>query len=147
VPDDGPVWDVYAGVGLFAGALCAIGRGHVTAVEGDAASAADLEANAAPFRGRLVVEPRAVEAVLSTARLTRETIVVVDPPRTGLSKAVGAALAASPIRRIVYVSCDVATLARDLKVLAAAGFGMTALEGFDLFPNTAHIETLAVLQR
>jgi 23S rRNA (uracil1939-C5)-methyltransferase len=147
VPDDGPVWDLYAGVGLFAGALCAIGRGHVTAVEGDAASAADLEANAAPFRGRLVVEPRAVEAVLSTARLTRETTVVVDPPRTGLSKAVGAALAASPIRRIVYVSCDIATLARDLKVLAAAGFGMTALEGFDLFPNTAHIETLAVLQR
>lgn len=147
VPGDGPVWDLYAGVGLFAGALCATGRGHVTAVEGDAGIAADLAANAAAFGGRLVVDPRAVEDALSTARLTREATVVVDPPRTGLSKAVCAALAASPIRRIVYVSCDVATLARDLKVLAVAGFEVIALDGFDLFPNTAHVETLAVLQR
>jgi tRNA/tmRNA/rRNA uracil-C5-methylase (TrmA/RlmC/RlmD family) len=147
VPGDGPVWDLYAGVGLFAGALCATGRGHVTAVEGDAGSAADLEANAAAFGGRLVVEARAVENVLSTARLTREATVVVDPPRVGLSKVVSAALAASPIRRIVYVSCDVATLARDLKVFAAGGFEVIALEAFDLFPNTAHVETLAVLQR
>jgi tRNA/tmRNA/rRNA uracil-C5-methylase (TrmA/RlmC/RlmD family) len=45
------------------------------------------------------------------------------------------------------VSCDVATLARDLKVLAASGFAVASLEGFDLFPNTAHVETLAVLHR
>ena len=56
-----------------------------------------------------------------------------------------AALAASAVRRIVYVSCDVATLARDLKVFAASGFAVVSLEGFDLFPNTAHVETLAVL--
>lgn len=147
VPGDGPVWDLYAGVGLFAGALCATGRGHVTAVEGDVGSAADLEANAAAFSGRLVVEPRAVEDVLATARLTREATVVVNPPRTGLSKAVCAALTASPIRCIVYVSCDVATLARDLKLFAAGGFVVEAIEGFDLFPNTAHVETLAVLAR
>jgi tRNA/tmRNA/rRNA uracil-C5-methylase (TrmA/RlmC/RlmD family) len=58
-----------------------------------------------------------------------------------------AALAASLVRRIVSVSCDVATLARDLKVLRAAGFEVESLTAFDLFPNTAHVETLAVLRR
>ena len=80
-------------------------------------------------------------------RCRADATVIVDPPRTGLSKAVTAALAASAVRRIVYVSCDVATLARDLKVLAASGFAVVSLEGFDLFPNTAHVETLAVLAR
>ncbi len=144
---DGPVWDLYAGVGLFAAALCAAGRDRVTAVEGDAVTGADLRANAAPFGGRLDVDARAVEDVLATTPLPSAATVIVDPPRTGLSKAVTAALAASAVRHIVYVSCDVATLARDLKVLAAAGFAVVSLEGFDLFPNTAHVETLAVLSR
>jgi len=144
---DGPAWDLYAGVGLFAAALCAIGRDRVTAVEGDPVTGADLRANAAAFEGRLDVEARAVEDVLATTALPAEATVIVDPPRTGLSKAVTAALAASAVRRIVYVSCDVATLARDVKALATAGFTITSLEGFDLFPNTAHVETLAVLQR
>ena len=112
---DGPVWDLYAGVGLFAAALCATGRDRVTAVEGDPVSGADLRANAAAFGGRLAVDARAVEDVLATTPLPAEATVIVDPPRTGLSKAVTAALAASAVRRIVYVSCDVATLARDLK--------------------------------
>jgi tRNA/tmRNA/rRNA uracil-C5-methylase (TrmA/RlmC/RlmD family) len=60
---------------------------------------------------------------------------------------VTAVLAVSAARRIVYVSCDVATLARDLKVLAASGFTLVSIEGFDLFPNTAHVETLALLAR
>jgi tRNA/tmRNA/rRNA uracil-C5-methylase (TrmA/RlmC/RlmD family) len=147
VPGDGPVWDLYAGVGLFAAALAATGRDRVTAVEGDPVTGADLQANAAGFGGRVVVATGSVEHLLATTALPAEATVVVDPPRTGLSKAVAAALAASPIRRIVYVSCDVATLARDVKVFAAAGFEMIALEGFDLFPNTAHVETLAVLGR
>ena len=110
-------------------------------------SAADLRANAAPFGGRLDVEARAVADVLASTTLPIDATVIVDPPRTGLSKAVTAALGASAVRRIVYVSCDVATLARDLKALATAGFAVASLEGFDLFPNTAHVETLAVLQR
>jgi 23S rRNA (uracil1939-C5)-methyltransferase len=147
VPEDGPVWDLYAGVGLFAASLAALGRDRVTAVEGDPIGAADLQANAAAFGGRLAVEGRAVEASLAATTLPADAIVVVDPPRTGLSPAVTAALGASAVRRIVYVSCDVATLARDVKVLAAAGFTVASLAGFDLFPNTAHVETLAVLQR
>jgi tRNA/tmRNA/rRNA uracil-C5-methylase (TrmA/RlmC/RlmD family) len=147
VPGDGAVWDLYAGVGLFAAALCATGRDRVTAVEGDPVTSADLRANAVGFAGRLEVEARAVEDVLARTPLPADATVIVDPPRTGLSKVVTAALAASAARRIVYVSCDVATLARDLKVLAASGFALVSLEGFDLFPNTAHVETLAVLAR
>ena len=144
---DGPVWDLYAGVGLFATALAAAGHDRVTAVEGDAVSAGDLRANAAAFDGRVAVDARAVEDVLATTTLPADAVVVVDPPRTGLSKAVTAALAASAVRRVVYVSCDVATLARDIKVLMAAGFAVDSVAGFDLFPNTAHVETLAVLVR
>ena len=147
VPGDGPVWDFYAGVGLFAAAVCATGRDRVTAVEGDPVSGADLQANAAAFGGRLSVEGRAVEDAVAASRLPADATVIVDPPRTGLSSAVSAALAASAVQRIVYVSCDVATLARDIKVLASAGFAVVGLQGFDLFPNTAHVETLAVLQR
>jgi tRNA/tmRNA/rRNA uracil-C5-methylase (TrmA/RlmC/RlmD family) len=147
VTGDGPVWDLYAGVGLFAASLCATGRERVTAVEGDAVSSADLEANAAAFGGRLTVEACAVEDAVAAARLPADATVIVDPPRTGLSPAVSHALSVSPAQRIVYVSCDVATLARDIKVFTAKGFTVVALHGFDLFPNTAHVEILAVLQR
>jgi tRNA/tmRNA/rRNA uracil-C5-methylase (TrmA/RlmC/RlmD family) len=56
-------------------------------------------------------------------------------------------LAASAARRVVYVSCDVPTLARDLKILRAGGFEIASIAGFDLFPNTAHVESLVVLRR
>jgi len=144
---DGPAVDLYAGVGLFAVGLCAIGRDRVVAVEGDVTSGADLRANAKAFAPRLAVEGCAVEAFLAAARLTRQTTVIVDPPRTGLSKAASAALAASPICRLVYVSCDVATFARDVKILGAGGFTLERLDGFDLFPNTAHVEVVGVLVR
>jgi len=144
---EGPAVDLYAGVGLFAVGLCATGHDAVVAVEGDPISSADLRANAKPFGAALGVDTRAVEAFLAETRLGPDTTVVIDPPRTGLSKAASAALAGSLVRRLVAVSCDVATFARDLKVLRAAGFEMTSLVAFDLFPNTAHVETLAVLQR
>ena len=72
---------------------------------------------------------------------------LVDPPRTGLSREACAALAGSKASRIVYLSCDVATLARDARKLADASFALDALEMFDLFPMTAHVETLAVFRR
>jgi 23S rRNA (uracil1939-C5)-methyltransferase len=144
---EGPVWDLYAGVGLFGVSLCALGRDAVTAVEGDPVSGADLAANAAAFGGRLRADARPVERVLAETGLPAEATVVVDPPRTGLSKAAGMALAASAVRRIVYVSCDVATLARDVRILGGAGFAIEAVSAFDLFPNTAHVEALVVLAR
>jgi 23S rRNA (uracil1939-C5)-methyltransferase len=70
--------------------------------------------------------------------------VVLDPPRTGLSPAALDAIVGLPRTRLVYVSCDPATLARDAARLVAAGYGLTSIRGFDLFPNTAHVETVAV---
>ena len=146
VPADTPVVDLYAGVGLFGIAAAAAGVASVTAVEGDAVSAEDLVANALPYGGRV----RAVRGDVETfageeaARLAN-ACVILDPPRTGLSPVVSAAIAAASPRRVIYVSCDPATLARDLQVLTAAGLRVDALTVFDLFPLTAHVETVVTL--
>jgi 23S rRNA (uracil1939-C5)-methyltransferase len=144
---EGPAVDLYAGVGLFAIALAAQGRGPVTAVEGDAVSGADLSANAKPFGRRVSVERKPVEEFVRRLRLTGDGTIIVDPPRTGMSRAALDGVLAARATRLVYVSCDVATLARDLRRMLDAGYTLTHLEAFDLFPNTAHIETLAVLTR
>jgi 23S rRNA (uracil1939-C5)-methyltransferase len=74
--------------------------------------------------------------------------VVANPPRAGLARPVVAALAGGPALRVAYVSCDPATLARDLADLVGQGpFRLAGLTAFDLFPQTAHVETLAVLER
>ncbi len=145
--DASPAIDLYAGVGLFAIALAARGHDRVIAVEEDAVSGADLRVNAAPFRDTVEVEGTSVEHYLRRLRPPADATVIVDPPRTGLSRqALDGVLAARP-RRVVYLSCDVATLARDLRRILDAGYAMTSLEAFDLFPNTAHVEALAVLDR
>lgn len=144
---DGPAIDLYAGVGLFAVALAAQGRGAVTAVEGDAVSGADLSANAKPFGRTLAVERKPVEEFVRRLRLSGDGTIIVDPPRTGMSRAALDGVLAARATRLVYVSCDVATLARDLRRMLDAGYTLAHLEAFDLFPNTAHIETLAVLDR
>jgi 23S rRNA (uracil1939-C5)-methyltransferase len=143
----GPAIDLYAGVGLFAVALAALGHERVTAVEGDRGSAADLAENAAPFAGRVRVVHQAVEAFLGAYAGEPAETLLVDPPRTGLSRAAASGIAAHGARRLVYVSCDVATLARDVGRLLQAGYTLVHLEAFDLFPNTPHVEALAVLDR
>ena len=72
--------------------------------------------------------------------------VVLDPPRAGAA-AVATRLARSKVRRVIYVSCDPATLARDVTTLAASGFQLSAVELFEMFPHTAHVETLVMLER
>jgi 23S rRNA (uracil1939-C5)-methyltransferase len=73
--------------------------------------------------------------------------VIVDPPRTGLSpEALGGVVDLRP-PRLVYVSCDIATLARDARRIVDAGFTIQRADGFDLFPNTPHVETIAVFER
>jgi 23S rRNA (uracil1939-C5)-methyltransferase len=144
---DGPVVDLYAGVGLFGLSLAAAGAAAVTLVEGDPVSGADLQGNAEPFAGRVDVQHRAVEAFLRTARTAADATLIVDPPRTGLSREAVAGITAKKPARIVYISCDVATLARDTRAFVDAGYRLAHLTGFDLFPNTAHVETVAVLQR
>ena len=74
-------------------------------------------------------------------------LVVMDPPRTGLGDNVAAALARSGAERMVYVSCDPATLARDLQALLLGGYKVQSVDLIDLFPQTFHIEAIVRLQR
>ncbi len=135
--------DLYAGVGLFALALAARGA-EVVAVEGDRASVIDLAANARAAPGRLHVVGSAVEDVVTDLPDPPPDVVVLDPPRSGVSAEALAGLASWRAPRLVYVSCDPATLARDAARLVEAGYRLATLEAFDLFPNTPHVEVLAV---
>jgi len=78
-------------------------------------------------------------------RLRPPDVVVTNPPRTGMDARAVEGLAAAAPARIAYVSCDPATLARDLRRLA--GYRLALVRAFDLFPQTAHVETVAVLER
>jgi 23S rRNA (uracil1939-C5)-methyltransferase len=140
---DGPVTDLYAGVGLFSCALAAIGRPAIIAVEGDRTSGVDLAANARQFGGAIEVRLRSVESHLQSG--AELATVILDPPRTGLSREALDALVAAGPRSLVYLSCDIATFARDVRVFVEKGYRLTSLEGFDLFPNTPHVEVLAHL--
>ena len=147
VPEDGEVLDLYAGVGLFSVALASMGRDGLTAVEGDRSSGADLRENARPHAPRLDAKIQRVEDYLAAHRVPRTATVMIDPPRTGLSKAAADAMLRHSPQRIVYVSCDPATLSRDARKLLDAGYRLDALRAFDLFPNTPHVEALAVFIR
>jgi 23S rRNA (uracil1939-C5)-methyltransferase len=142
----GPVVDLYAGGGLFGLALAATGVEDVTLVEADPISGADLQRNADPFRPRIHVHRASVESFLASRRHQRPATVVVDPPRTGLSKDAARGLLAMTPTSVVYVSCDVATLARDSRVLLDRGYQLGDITGLDLFPNTAHVETVTVFR-
>jgi 23S rRNA (uracil1939-C5)-methyltransferase len=144
---EGTVLDLYAGVGVFALAVASRGGSSVVAVEGDRAAAADLARNAARLGGTLVARHQSVESFLAGARVPRVRTVIVDPPRTGMTgEALHAALALQA-ERIVYVSCDVATFARDARTIVDQSYQLGSLRAFDLFPRTAHVELLAVFER
>jgi 23S rRNA (uracil1939-C5)-methyltransferase len=143
----GRVVDLYAGVGLFAVSLAAMGRTEIAAVEGDRFSSLDLELNARPYGQAIAVAQSSVEEYLDTWRGGAPETLVVDPPRTGVSSEAMSGILALKPGRVVYVSCDVATLARDTRRMLEAGYQLEHIEAFDLFPNTAHVETLAVLVR
>ena len=147
VPGEGEVLDLYAGVGLFSTALAGIGRRQVTAVEGDRSGSADLVENTAQFSGAITAVRDSVESYLTAARSIRARTVIVDPPRTGISRAAMGMVASHGADRIIYVSCDPATMARDARRLVDAGYALESMRAFDLFPNTPHVETLAVFAR
>ncbi|MBI4264547.1 MAG: class I SAM-dependent RNA methyltransferase [Acidobacteria bacterium] len=143
----GPVVDLYAGVGLFGLSLAAAGANPVTLVEGDPIGCADLGDNAEPFHDRVRVERVSVETFLRGPARIADAAAIVDPPRAGLSKEAVQGIVRARPPRIVYVSCDVATLARDTRVLLDGGYSLEGLTGVDLFPNTAHVETVAAFSR
>jgi tRNA/tmRNA/rRNA uracil-C5-methylase (TrmA/RlmC/RlmD family) len=137
----GSLVDLYAGVGLFSLTAKAAGAGPITAVEGDLFAARDLKRNA---KGEITV----VEIPVERFRARDKTAaVIVDPPRTGMSKEALARAIELNAPSLVYVSCDVATLARDSRVLLDAGYRITSARAFDLFPNTAHVETVIAFSR
>lgn len=140
------VADLYAGVGLFTAFLAeAVGEtGTVFSVESDPGGARDARRNLHTFpQVRLVAEP--VEHALRDKSLGEALdLVVLDPPRTGAKYAVEPIAALNP-RKIAYVACDPAALARDLATFAGAGYRLESLRAFDLFPMTQHVECVAVL--
>ncbi|HEY7323587.1 MAG TPA: TRAM domain-containing protein [Streptosporangiaceae bacterium] len=142
--------DLYCGAGLFAGLLAeAVGpEGAVLAVEQDPAAARDARHNLRPWP-RARVHRGDAAAVLARTGLSDASIAVLDPPRTGAAGPVIDALCRAPagLRRLAYVSCDPATLARDLRRLLDGGWQLTGLRGYDAFPMTHHVECLAVLAR
>jgi 23S rRNA (uracil1939-C5)-methyltransferase len=140
IPNGSRTLDLYAGGGLFAIAAAQRRGARVTAVEGDRAAAEDLAANAGNVSDVRTVH-QSVEAFLRSAPPGPE-VVIVDPPRTGLSRDALQGVLRLRGRRVVYVSCDVATLARDARGLVDAGYTIVRIDGFDLFPNTPHVETV-----
>jgi 23S rRNA (uracil1939-C5)-methyltransferase len=132
------VWDLYAGIGETTAALSRAGAG-VESVESDPRAVAEAEARG-PRARRLVGR---VEDLLG--ELHPPELVVTNPPRTGMARGVSETLERLGPRRIAYISCDPATLARDLGRMPS--YGVARLHAFDLFPQTAHVETVALLER
>jgi 23S rRNA (uracil1939-C5)-methyltransferase len=138
--------DLYAGVGLFSVALAARGS-RVAAVEAEPFAADDLATNAQPWATRLRVVRAAVEDLVRHRPDPTPDVVVLDPPRTGASAQAIEGVASWRAPRIVYVSCDPPTLARDAARLIARGYSLASLDAFDMFPNTPHVEAVAVFAR
>jgi hypothetical protein len=143
IPADGAVVDLYAGVGLFSVSLAHCGRGPIVAVEGNRTSVKDLMANASACSGAVSVIFDSVEHYLAKKKVQHGTI-IVDPPRTGMSRAAVEAIIRARAVRVIYVSCDPPTLARDARRLLDAGYRLSSLRAFDLFPNTPHVESVVV---
>jgi 23S rRNA (uracil1939-C5)-methyltransferase len=133
-------WDLYAGTGETTVMLAATGF-EVESVELDARAVALAEERGPAGPRRLVGD-----VAHRLVRLSSPRLVITNPPRTGMDDAVTKALATSGADRIVYVSCDPATLARDIKRMSGA-YHLVHLQAFDQFPQTAHVECVATLER
>jgi 23S rRNA (uracil1939-C5)-methyltransferase len=145
--------DLYAGVGLFSTALCDMR--HIVSVESSPTSTGDLSYNL-PMKAEAV--RATTEQYLSGSAKTsrpgkggspaptrKPDLAVVDPPRSGLGERVAGMLVTLGTPRLIYVSCDPVTLARDLVVLLAGGYRIEKVHMVDLFPQTFHLETVVHL--
>ena len=143
--DPQPVFDLHAGVGYLGAAARFACERDLTLVEPhrDAALAAGRNLPGA----RVIVGATAEAFVANAGALPPEALVITDPPRTGLSKALRRHLAQWQPHRILMLGCDPATWARDAGFLSEHGYQPTVVEIFDLFPSTHHVEILALLER
>ncbi len=139
--DDKDVHELFAGAGTLTVALARTAR--VSSIEIDGAAVACARENLAR---RELAAKLSIGDAETAAVPKRAEVVVLDPPRTGAAGACRAIAIAKP-KRVVYVSCDPPTLARDAKILAGAGYALRDLETFELFPQTSHVETVAVFER
>jgi 23S rRNA (uracil1939-C5)-methyltransferase len=140
--------DLYAGVGLFS-AVLARNFHHIFGVEASLTSHADFVQNV-PANVKAIgarTEEYLSSGLLGPLRKSRPDLVVLDPPRAGAGKKVISSLLELKAPLIRYVSCDPATLARDLIPLLAAGYHVEEAHLFDLFPETFHIESVMLLAR
>jgi tRNA/tmRNA/rRNA uracil-C5-methylase (TrmA/RlmC/RlmD family) len=137
--------DLYGGVGLLAAALAGDGDLRVTTVESDAAASRHAAENLRDLPGARAVQARVDAFLTEDRRERRGATVLLDPPRSGAGAEVVTAIAASRPAQIVYVACDPVALARDLGTFAGLGWRAAALDAFDLFPNTHHLEAVARL--
>ncbi|GGO38480.1 class I SAM-dependent RNA methyltransferase [Streptomyces lasiicapitis] len=139
--------DLYCGVGLFAGAIAdRVGdEGAVLGIESGKRSVEDARHNLASF-DRVRIEQGKVESVLPRTGITEVDLIVLDPPRAGAGKSTVRHLASLGARRIAYVACDPAALARDLGYFREGGYRVRMLRAFDLFPMTHHVECVAILE-
>jgi 23S rRNA (uracil1939-C5)-methyltransferase len=137
------VLELYAGAGNFTFALAAAGH-RVVAIErdGEASKAIANEIRARSYGSKVRLIPGAVDALPKGPF----DVILMDPPRTG-SRGIAERLSTVVVNRLIYVSCDPATLSRDLGSLSGDGWRLEHVQPFDLFPYTGHMETLAVLSR
>lgn len=144
-PGGGRVLELFSGSGNFTLALAEAGC-HVRAVEHDAGAVACLARVAASKGLEARVEVTDGDADRPVPRGAPVDVLVLDPPRAGARGVMGS-MADSGARRVVYVSCDPATLARDLELAIEGGWRLSRARAFELFPHTGHVETVVVLDR
>ncbi|MCX5303193.1 class I SAM-dependent RNA methyltransferase [Streptomyces sp. NBC_00160] len=139
--------DLYCGVGIFAGALAErLGEtGAVLGIESTKRAVEDARHNLADFP-RVRIEQGKVEQILPKTGITECDLVVLDPPRAGAGKQTVRHITGLAARRIAYVACDPAALARDLGYFKENGYKVRTLRVFDLFPMTHHVECVAILE-
>lgn len=146
IDPDARIVDLFCGVGLFSIPLAVQGR-DVTAIEWSPVAFDDLGRNAKANGVKIERLPLSVGTALATGLQLKGATTIVDPPRRGLDPLELDAIAALRPGRIIYVSCDPATLTRDIRRFATLGYKAVSLEAFDMFPTTFHLETLTVLER
>ena len=148
---DGDIVELYSGVGLLTAELATrLPSARISAVEIIPEAVRDAERLMAALglsdRVREVCAD-AAEHMRALAEEKGRRALIVDPPRKGCEESVLSAAADAEFSMIVYISCNPATLARDLKYLLARGYAISSLRAYDMFPQTMHVETLAVLER
>ena len=139
--EGGVLVDLYAGVGLFASTIGARRRARVVAVESDRSAVADARVNLADLGATVV------GGEVGRWRPAPAGVVVADPSRSGLGRPGAAAVAAAGAPRVVLVSCDPASLARDTVLLGEAGYRLASVALVDAFPHTFHVETVSRFDR